>query len=176
MRKSFFHSPSTSIAALAVFMFLLLSGTPSAVAQRKMRKYKSPPPTAHIEVTVLKGSNGKPLQNAAVVFHTLQGDKNDGNMEVKTNEEGKASLDVIPIGSKILLQVISPGFRTYGQQFDIPSDKKTITVKMLSPTAPYSIYGKNAPTNEVQNNTPQAQMGHAAPADSPLLDPPAKKH
>jgi hypothetical protein len=30
------------------------------------------PPTAHIVVTVEKGFNGKPLMNAAVVFHAVR--------------------------------------------------------------------------------------------------------
>src|ERR1035438_6393356 len=68
------------------------------------RKYKSPPPTSRIEVTILRNDDGKPVENAAVVFQ-LEGDK--GNMELKTNEDGKASIDVLPTGSKVLLQVIA---------------------------------------------------------------------
>src|SRR5487761_1149143 len=161
----------------------------SAQAQRRMRKYKPPPPMAHVEVTVVKGSTGKPLHNAAVVFHIKSdpsegnsivrvvksvtsdpSEGDDGNMELKTNEQGKASLDIIPIGSKILVQVIVPGFRTYGEEYDVPTDKKTILVKMIPPKDQYSAYKENKPST-AQNNTPQTQMGHAAPTDSPLLAP-----
>jgi len=42
---------------------------------KRGRKYKSPPPTARIEVTILKDINGKPIENAAVVFHPMEGEK-----------------------------------------------------------------------------------------------------
>ncbi|MHB8301983.1 MAG: hypothetical protein ACYDC6_03960 [Acidobacteriaceae bacterium] len=164
------------IIGLAFCLALFSLNTPGAMAQRHRRKYKPPPPTAHIEVTVLQSSSGKPLQNAAVVFHTLQGDKNEGNMELKTNKEGEATIDVIPIGSKVLVQVIVPGYRTFGQEYDVPGDKKAITIKMLPPNGPYSIYSKNSSGDgPSQNNAPQTQMGHASPTDSPLLAPAQKK-
>ncbi len=159
-------------------LLLLMAGLtvqPAAHAQRRMRKYKPPPPMAQVEVTVLKNSDGKPLQNAAVIFHaTSEGDKNEGNMELKSNKEGKATLSIVPIGSKVLVQVIAPGYRTFGAEYDIPSDKKAITVRMVPPQEQYSIYAKNSSKSDVQTNTPQTQMGHAAPADSPLLAPPPK--
>lgn len=168
--------PSPPRSRIISAAFLVLGIAVPLHAQRHPRKYKAPPPTAHIEVTVLKAANDKPLQNAAVVFHALAGEKNEGNIEIKTNEEGKATLDVIPIGSKVLLQVIVPGFRTYGQEYDIPGNQKSITVKMLPPAAEYSLYKqKNGQNTNAQNNTPQTQMGHAAPADSPLLAPAEKK-
>ena len=36
-----------------------------------------------------------PIANAAVVFHSVKDDKDEGNLEVKTNEEGKAIIDII---------------------------------------------------------------------------------
>src|SRR5580698_5313194 len=60
---------------------------------KRGRKYKSPPPTARIEVTIVKDVNGKPIENAAVVFHPMEGEKDKGNMELKTNEDGKTIID-----------------------------------------------------------------------------------
>jgi hypothetical protein len=37
----------------------------SAQDHSRGRKYKSPPETSHIEVEVLRASNGKPISNAA---------------------------------------------------------------------------------------------------------------
>lgn len=168
------HKKSSLVAAFAVLILLFLAQTvPYASAQRK-RKYKEPPKTAHIEVTVVKASNGKPIHNAAVVFHPTKEEKNEGNMEVKTNEQGKTALDMIPIGSSVLLQVIADGYRTFGQQYTIDTDTKTILVKLEEPKTQYSAY-KPGESGNAQNNAPQAQMGAAAPADSPLLAPPAKK-
>jgi len=45
---------------------------------KRGRKYKAPPPTGRIEVTITKDFNGKPIENAAVVFHPMAGDKDEG--------------------------------------------------------------------------------------------------
>src|SRR3984957_19078367 len=77
------------------------------------RKYKAPPPSAHIEVTVLKDFSGKPIAKAHVIFHPTEGDRDKGSLELKTNEDGKTIIDVIPIGGTGTLQVIAEGSQTY---------------------------------------------------------------
>jgi len=96
-------------------------------------------------------------------------------MELKTNDEGVATLSIVPTGSQVLVQVIMNGYRTFGQKYDVPGAEKAITVKLLPPDQQYSIYTKDNPNADVQDNAPKAQMGHAEPADSPLLEAPAKK-
>ena len=164
----------SSIAVFVLFVAAFLA-PPSSNASR-YRKYKPPPPMATLTVTVLKAEDGKPLQNVAVVFQPRQGSKNEGNMELKTNEEGKASLTIVPLGSQVLVQVIAQGYRTFGQTYDVPTSKKSITIKMLPPDQQYSIYTKSNPNADMHDNAPQAQLGHAEPADSPLLTPAPKKH
>jgi hypothetical protein len=145
--------------------------------ERRLRKYTPPPPMGSVTVTVLRDSDGKPLRNAAVVFHTQQDGKVDGNMELKTNEDGKATLSIVPIGNKVLVQVIAQGYRTFGREYDVPKSKNFITVRLLPPDRQYSLYDKkdNGGASDLQTNTPKTQMGAAAPADSPLLTPPEKK-
>ncbi len=164
---------SFRFTVFALFVAILIAAT-SSHAQRH-RKYKPPPPMAKMTVTVLREADGKPLKNAAVVFHPVQGDTVEGNMELKTNDEGVATLSIVPQGSQVLVQVIVPGYRTFGQKYDVPGSEKSVTVRMLPPNQQYSIYEKPKPNSDMQNNTPQTQMGHAAPADSPLLDDPAPK-
>lgn len=152
---------------------------PLPAGATRMRKYKAPPPMAQVVVTVVRASDDKPLVHAAVVFHaTTKDNKDDGNIELKTNEQGQATLNIIPVGSKVMVQVIMQGYRTFGQEYDVPTSQKAITVKLLPPEDQYSIYKQNkqSPSDDVRNNTPQTQMGHAAPADSPLLTPPQKKN
>jgi 5-hydroxyisourate hydrolase-like protein (transthyretin family) len=108
--------------------------------QHRGRKYVPPPPTSKITVTVLKATNGKPVENAAVVFHPMKNGKDEGGLELKTNEEGKVSIDVIPIGDTVRLQVIATGFQTFGDDYEITTDSKDITVKMKHPDRQYSIY------------------------------------
>src|SRR6202171_5405225 len=91
------------------------------------RKYKAPPATSHIEVTVLKKFNGKPISNAAVVFDATMDGKDQGNLEVKTDPEGKATIDVIPTGSTVRVQVIATGFATYAEEYQVTEPSRAIT-------------------------------------------------
>ncbi|QHN03297.1 carboxypeptidase regulatory-like domain-containing protein [Granulicella sp. WH15] len=106
------------------------------------RKYKAPPETSHLEVLVLKGFNQKPIVNAAVVFRPILDGKEIGTLEVKTDPDGKATIDVIPKGSTVTLQVIADGFATHAEDF-VLSDSRSIVVKMLRPQAQISAYEDN---------------------------------
>jgi hypothetical protein len=112
--------PRSSLFRFALLVAVARPGRFSSLAagaqqdtSKRGRKYKAPPPTARIEVTVLRDVNGKPIENAAVIFHPMEGEKDKGNMELKTNEDGKAIIDVLPIGDTVRLQIIAKGFQTY---------------------------------------------------------------
>lgn len=137
-----------STAVLSVFTMLF--AVPGASAQRG-RKFKAPPPTARIEVTVVRADDGKPVENASVIFHTV---KEQGNMELKTNEDGKTIIDVLPIGDTMLLQVIGRGFQTYGQQYPIKEAKMAVEVRLKRPQPQYSIYQQH-PSDKKDENKDQ---------------------
>jgi hypothetical protein len=121
----------------------LLAGM--AVAQdtsKRGRKYKSPPVTAHIEVLVQK-ANGKPLMNAAVIFHPVKDGKDDGNLEMKTDPDGKAAMDLLEVGAHVTVQVIARGFNTFATDFDVTKDGKEILVKLQRPASQVSTYVDN---------------------------------
>lgn len=127
-----------------VIITLLFPALLSAQRWERGRKYKPPPPTCDITVTVVKATNGKPLENAAVIFHPIDDKgKDQGGMELKTDEDGKANLNVIPIGSTLRLQVIAKGFQTFGDDYEIKTAKRDITIKMRHPARQYSIYEKH---------------------------------
>ncbi len=104
------------------------------------RKYKAPPETSHIEVTVLKDGNQKPVANAAVVFHSVKDGRDEGNLEVKTNDQGKAVIDVIPTGSNVDVQVIADGFATFANTYLVSEPSREIEVRMVRPRAQVSTY------------------------------------
>jgi hypothetical protein len=109
--------------------------------QSRGRKYKPPPPTCKISVTVVKATDGKPLEDAAVVFHPINKEgKDEGNLELKTNEDGKAVINVIPIGDTVRVQVVATGYQTFGNSYDLPNDTKDIMIKLSRPGKQYSIY------------------------------------
>ena len=131
----------------SVVLFLVVASTFFAFAQqdKRGRKYKAPPETMKIDISVIRATNGKPIPNAAVIFHPInEKGKDQGAMELKTDLEGKTKLDVIPVGSTVRLQVIATGFQTFGNDYVANSDTKEITIKMERPKSQYSIYKGNA--------------------------------
>jgi hypothetical protein len=136
---------------------------------KRGRKYTPPPPTCKITVTVVKATNGKPVENAAVVFHPIKNGKDEGGLELKTNEEGKVSIDVIPIGDTVRLQVIASGYQTFGDDYEVTADSKDITVKMKHPDRQYSIYEKHD-DNKTQGGADSSSDRPSQPAPKPQAD------
>ena len=134
----------------------------TASAQEHGRKYKPPTPTAHVVVTVVKGFNNKPFENAGVVFHAIRDGKDDGNLEVKTDPDGHATIDVLEVGSHVLVQVIANGFSTYATEFDLTPAGKEIQVKLQKPRAQVSTYSEN--DSKPADGKPGTQERHIPPA------------
>lgn len=111
--------------------------------ERHGRKYKPPPETSKITIQVTKKSNGKPISNAAVVFNPFKDGKDIGNLEVKTDPDGKATIDIIPTGSLVRVQVIANGFATYAQDYQVDEPSRDIAVEMLRPREQVSSYKDN---------------------------------
>jgi 5-hydroxyisourate hydrolase-like protein (transthyretin family) len=107
------------------------------LAVASMAQHKS----AKLDFLVLKDSNGKPVRNAEIVLHAVDknGHQKDESVELKTHEDGKATVNAIPYG-KVRVQVIAQGFRTYGEDFDINQPNHAITIKLQKPAEQYSIY------------------------------------
>jgi hypothetical protein len=149
--------------ALTAGVWLVLLGFDSAAhAGDRGRKYTPPPPTAQIKVTVLRATNGKPIANAAVVFHPIKNGKDDGALELKSDDDGIVKIDVIPIGDTVRLQVIADGWQTYGEDYKIETDSKEIVVKMKRPGSQYSIYG-SGPSSSINQTAPTGQSTSAKP-------------
>ena len=129
----------TAVGAVFIGAFAGQAGA----QESRGRKYTPPPETSEIHVTVLRDSNGKPVRQAAVVMHPLKGTKDEGAMEVKTDDDGKVAIDIIPIGYVLRLQIIAPGFQTFGNDYNVDAPAKEITVRLKRPGQQYSIYRSN---------------------------------
>ena len=105
------------------------------------QKDKDEGPTSWVYFSVVKDDNGKPVRSAAIILHAVdeKGRQERGDMELKTDPDGKANFDGIPLG-KIRVQIIASGFQTYGEDYDITKDKTEITIKLKRPHSQYSIY------------------------------------
>jgi hypothetical protein len=175
---------------LVLLLCTTLSSCLPAMAQdapvKRGRKYKSPPATSHIEVTVRKKFNGKPISNAAVVFDATLDGKDQGNLEVKTDPEGKATIDVIPTGSTVRVQVIATGFATFADEYIVSGPTRQIEVSMIRPQEQLSSYqdnqGKAAtskpgvqepsrPTPPAAKPTPPAPAPQTTPQQPPNTTP-----
>jgi len=121
----------------------LLAVIPLPAAGRK--KVQDEGPTATLNFVILKDDNGKPVRNAAVVMHPVnkKGKQERGGLELKTDAEGKCGLDGIPYG-KLRVQVLAPGFQTFGDDYDVNQSTMGITIKLKLPGGQYSIYEEHS--------------------------------
>jgi hypothetical protein len=96
---------------------------------------------ATLNFVIVRDENEKPVRNAAVVMHPVDEDGNQvrGGLELKTSSEGKASYEGVPYG-KLRVQVLAPGFQTYGGDYVVSEPNMDITIKLKRPTKQYSIY------------------------------------
>jgi hypothetical protein len=124
---------------------------------------KSSGPVAELNFLVLKDDNGKPVRNAGVVMHTVgKNDKQDrGGLELKTDAEGKASFDGIPYG-RLRVQVLAPGFQTFGEDYDVNQPTVEITIKLKRPENQYSIY-ENQQNDKKEDKNPPPPDPNAKP-------------
>jgi hypothetical protein len=157
------------LAGLSFSCALHASAQDSDSAHRG-RKYKAPPPTSHVEITVLRATTGKPVENAAVIFHPLVDGHDSGNMELKTNDEGKATIDLLTTGSNVRVQIIAEGFQTWGEDYKVDKDNVAILVKLKRPTAQYSIYKKSEGAAAKQEDKSGDTPKDAAPKNGDAKD------
>jgi hypothetical protein len=113
-----------------------------------------PGPVAALSFLVLRDANGKPVRNAAVIMHAVgKHDKQErGGVELKTDAEGKASFEGVPYG-KLRVQVLAPGFQTFGADYDVSQATVEITIKLKRPEGQYSIY-ENHPGDKKEDKAP----------------------
>lgn len=89
-----------------------------------------------LEIEVVADKDGQPIENASVYIKFKEGrllwrDKKR-TWSVKTNREGKAVLPTLPEG-RVLVQVVVPGWKTYGRFHTIQGPKQTIKVQLRRP-------------------------------------------
>jgi hypothetical protein len=136
---------ATAIACLFVTLALLSS----AAAQRDAEEDEGP--TSDLNFVVVKEDNGKPVRNAAVIMHpvSVSGKQGRGDLELKTDVDGKANFDDLPYG-RIRIQVLASGFQTFGEDYVIGQPKMTFTIKLKRPQKQYSIYDDNTKSSDTQ--------------------------
>ncbi len=119
---------------IAVLLFLFTAAGACLLAQ------DDDGPTSSVKVVVVRDTDGKPIKYAQVVLHPVnRKGKSKGEMDLKTDGDGRANLDGVPYGS-LQVQVIAKGFQTFGGDFEIKQPELEITVKLKHPAGQYSTY------------------------------------
>jgi len=94
----------------------------------------------------VKSESGKPVEQANVVVKFIRGHSvvklGKGirkEWEMHTNQEGIVKIPPIPQGT-ILIQVIAKNYQTFGDNFDIDEEQKTVEIKLKPPQPQYSAH------------------------------------
>ncbi|MCX6622754.1 MAG: carboxypeptidase-like regulatory domain-containing protein [Acidobacteria bacterium] len=102
-------------------------------------------PMTRIKVEVLS-LDDKPVDRAAVVVRFVEGrsvvklgKRIITKWELRTNQDGVAKIPRMPQG-KIRVQVIAKGYQTFGQDFDVNEEEKTLVLKLNPPQPQYSAH------------------------------------
>jgi len=115
-------------------------------------------PMSDLRFVVVRDYNGKPVRNAAVVLHPVnrKGKQSRGGLELKTDGDGRTSIDGIPYGP-LRIQVLAPGFQTFGEDYKIDKAEMEITVKLKRPGGQYSIYENHGDAKKADDKKPSEQ-------------------
>jgi hypothetical protein len=109
-------------------------------------------PAAAADMTKLtvsvKSDTGRPVDRADVIVRFVQGrdylklgKKVRTTYELRTNEEGTASIPEIPRGT-VRIQVIAKGYQTFGKNVDLDEAEKIVDINLLPPQPQYSAHDK----------------------------------
>ena len=94
----------------------------------------------------VRDHRGNPVQRAAVIVRFVEGrsvkklgKKIARRWELKTNQEGVANMPSLPQG-KILVQVIAKKYQTFGEEFEVYEEEKTLEIELNPPQPQYSAH------------------------------------
>jgi hypothetical protein len=94
----------------------------------------------------VKTKSGKPVDHASVTVKFVKGHsvaklgrKIRTEWDLQTNEEGIAKIPPIPQGT-ILVQVHAKNYQTFGQNFDVDEEQKTLEITLNPPQEQYSAH------------------------------------
>jgi hypothetical protein len=95
---------------------------------------------------LVKNKEGKPIEGASVQVKFVKsrsmvklGKKVIKDWGVHTNQEGSVKIPPIPQGT-ILIQVNAKNYQTFGQEYDVDEEEKTIEITMNPPQQQYSAH------------------------------------
>ena len=116
-----------ALALLGLVLFLpafaAQNDKPAAVEKRNG--------TSRLRIEVTGGDNNKPVADASVYLRFPKDKKVE--LDLKTNQEGVTRSPEIPQG-KILIQIVAPGWKTYGEYHDVTESEQTLQIHLARPS------------------------------------------
>lgn len=117
-------------------VLLILSPILQAQSGKDQEKSAKPSATAQLRVELTGGDPKKPVADASVYlkFTEDRAVLRDRRIEfnLKTNQNGVARSPEIPKG-RVLIQIVAPGWKTFGQWYDIDRDEQVIQIHLERP-------------------------------------------
>jgi hypothetical protein len=101
-------------------------------------KGKSDPGSSsvHLTIVVTNAEDKKPVDSASVYVKFVQaktlGKDKKIEMNLKTNLSGVVHVPEIPRG-RFLVQVIAPGWKTFGEYYEVDQAEQTINIELARP-------------------------------------------
>ena len=126
-----------SIAVLAsLFLLFAVGGRGQDNDANSKEKSDSSSKTIRLTIVVTSGEDKQPIDGASVYVRyvterKLAKDKKI-EMNLKTNQSGVCHAPEIPRG-KFMIQVIAPGWKTYGEYYELDQPEKTINIALVRP-------------------------------------------
>jgi Carboxypeptidase regulatory-like domain len=113
---------------------------------------------SNLHFSVVKDDNNKPVRNASVILHPVgkNGKQARGGIQLKTDGEGKTQSEGLPYGP-LRVQVLAPGFQTFGEDYDINKPEMNIEIRLKRPADQLSVYDKPAGKQPTTPTAPSAE-------------------
>ena len=122
--------------ALLLALPLALSLASRAQSEKDQEKPANSSDTALLRIEVTGADAKKPIADASVYLKfTQDGLLRDKPIELnlKTNQNGVARSPQIPKG-RVLIQIVMPGWKTFGQYYEVDRDEQVIQINLERPT------------------------------------------
>jgi hypothetical protein len=140
MRDSQGKVPRSGVLALAFALATLVAVCmPASLSAQSGKDQEEPAKesdTATLRVELTGGEAKKPIVDASVYLKFVEErvlrDKHI-ELNLKTNQKGVARSPEIPKG-RVLIQIVAPGWKTFGQYYEIDQDEQTIQINLRRPT------------------------------------------
>jgi hypothetical protein len=112
-------------------------GQPDAKTDRDTKSDSSEGYTK-LKIVITAGDSNKPQGNASVYVRYdeapsgLLHKTKQAELNFKSNQDGTVKVPSVPRG-KVLIQVVAPGWHTFGEWYDMSKDEQTVEIHLAKP-------------------------------------------